>query len=679
MRSVDEARIAATAGLPVEDRRLECAGVTTAVLMGGEGPPVVLLHGPVANALHWRRVIPTLAETHRVVAPDLPGQGATAATASGTAADVVAWLDALVEQTCDTRPAMVGVTLGGAVAACFAAEHGDRLDRLVLVDALGLASFAPAPRFGAALNAFLARPDGATYDDLWRVCTFDLDPMRDAMGARWSSLRRYTLELLDEPDAMRGLGALMEAFALRPIPAEQLARITVPTTLVWGRQDLATTLVAAEAASAHYGWPLHVIDDCADEPPLERPEAFLGVLANGDRPDGGDPMTTMDIATVDTLRRTLGGSVLRPGDDGFAESTFLWNAMIDRAPALVVQPTDTADVATAVDFARLHGMPIAVRGGGHNIAGTALADGGVTIDMSRLRSVVVDSDDRLATVQPGCQLGDVDRAAQEHGLATPLGFVSEVGVAGLTLGGGLGYLTRRFGWAVDNLLEVEIVTADGLVRRASRDENADLFWAVRGAGANFGVVTSFTFRLHEVGPTVVGGLVAWPFERADEILAAYRTLTVGAPRELAVWLLLLHAPPAPFVPAEWHGRKICAMAVCYSGDLDRTEEALAPIRGIGDPILDLLHEQPYVEVQSYLDATEPKGICHYWRTEFLAELGDGLLDTMRDLADESDLPEAEIGVLHLGGALNERDEDDGAVGNRDARYAIGAKAMWPPE
>ena len=222
------------------------------------------------------------------------------------------------------------------------------------------------------------------------------------------------------------------------------------------------------------------------------------------------------------------------------------------------------------------------------------------------------------------------------------------------------------------------MTADGLVRRASRDENADLFWAVRGAGANFGVVTSFTFRLHEVGPTVVGGLVAWPFERADEILAAYRTLTEEAPRELAVWLLLLHAPPAPFVPAEWHGRKICAMAVCYSGDLDRTEEALAPIRGIGDPILDLLHEQPYVEVQSYLDATEPKGICHYWRTEFLAELGDGLLDAMRDLVDESDLPEAEIGVLHLGGALNERDGDDGAVGNRDARYAIGAKAMWAP-
>jgi FAD/FMN-containing dehydrogenase len=390
-------------------------------------------------------------------------------------------------------------------------------------------------------------------------------------------------------------------------------------------------------------------------------------------------MTTTHTHSLEELRRVLGGSVLRPGDDGFAESTFLWNAMIERRPALVVRPGNTAGVAAAVELAHAQGMPVSIRGGGHNIAGTALADGGVAIDMSRLRSVVVDPDRRLATVQPGCLLGEVDRATQQHGLATPLGFVSEVGVAGLTLGGGLGYLTRRFGWTVDNLVEVELVTADGVVRRASPDESPDLFWAVRGAGANFGAVTSFTFRLHEVGPTVVGGLVAWPFERADEILAAYRALTEEAPRELAVWLLLLHAPPAPFVPPEWHGRKICAMAVCYSGALGGADEVLAPIRAIGEPILDLLHEQPYVEVQSYLDGTEPKGICHYWRTELLAELQDGLLDTMRDIVDESDLPEAELGVLHLGGALNGRDEEDGAVGNRNARYALGAKAMWAPD
>jgi pimeloyl-ACP methyl ester carboxylesterase len=278
MRSMDDARTAATAGLPVEDRRLDLAGVSTAVLEGGDGPPVVLLHGAAANALHWRRVIPALAETHHVVAPDLPGQGATAATAGGTRAEVIAWLDALVEQTCESPPAMVGVTLGGAVAACFAAEHGDRLDSLVLVDMLGLAPFAPAPRFGAALNAFLADPGGETYDRLWGVCAFDLDRMSAAMAETWEALRAYGVELLGDPQTMSGLGALMQEFALRAIPDDVLGRIAVPTTLVWGRQDLATTLVVAEAASALYGWPLRVIDDCADEPPLERPEAFLAVL-----------------------------------------------------------------------------------------------------------------------------------------------------------------------------------------------------------------------------------------------------------------------------------------------------------------------------------------------------------------------------------------------------------------
>jgi FAD/FMN-containing dehydrogenase len=245
-------------------------------------------------------------------------------------------------------------------------------------------------------------------------------------------------------------------------------------------------------------------------------------------------MTSLAIEeTADALAQRLRGALLAPGDEGFEDATRLWNGMISKAPALVVQPTGTADVVEAVSFAREHDLPLSVRGGGHNIAGTALADRGLTIDMSRLRGILVDPQARTVTVQPGCLLGEVDRETQLHGLAAPLGFISEVGVAGLTLGGGLGYLTRRFGWAVDNLLEVEIVTADGRARRARRDESADLFWAVRGAGANLGVVTSFTFRLHEVGPTVYGGLIAWPFERADEILRAYRALTTEAPRELA--------------------------------------------------------------------------------------------------------------------------------------------------
>jgi FAD/FMN-containing dehydrogenase len=388
--------------------------------------------------------------------------------------------------------------------------------------------------------------------------------------------------------------------------------------------------------------------------------------------------TTRTEENVEALRQRLRGPLLSPGDDGYEEATLLWNGLIEKTPALVVQPTGTADVVAAVELARDEGLALSVRGGGHNLGGTALADGGLTLDMSRLRGVLVDPEARTAKVQAGCLLGDVDRETQLHGLATPLGFISEVGVAGLTLGGGLGYLTRRFGWAVDNLLEVEIVTADGRVRRARRDENADLFWAIRGAGANFGVVTSFTFRLHEVGPTVYGGLIAWPFERAEEILAAYRAFTAEAPRELAVWLNLIRAPAAPFVPPEWHGERVCAMAVCYSGDLEKVDDVLAPIRALADPVMDLLAAQPYTQVQSYLDSTEPKGNHYYWKTEYAAELSDEFLSRWRNLAAECPIPEAQIGLLHLGGALNERAPNDGAVGNRDARYAYGVIGCWQP-
>jgi FAD/FMN-containing dehydrogenase len=388
---------------------------------------------------------------------------------------------------------------------------------------------------------------------------------------------------------------------------------------------------------------------------------------------------TLTPEQLDDLAFRLDGSLLSEGEEGWKDAVLIWNDMAATVPALVVQPISAADVAAAVAFAREHGLLISVKGGGHNIAGTAIAEHGLTLDMSRMREITVDPEARIAHVGPGSRLQDVDRATQEHGLATVLGFISEVGVAGLTLGGGLGYLTRRFGWTVDNLEEVEIVTADGEIRSASRKENAGLFWALRGGGGNFGVVTRFTFRLHEVGPTVYGGLIAWPFERANEILHAYHKITADAPRELAVWLALLHAPPAPFVPEAWHGEKLCAMAVCYSGDLADVDAALAPISALRDPVVDLLQEQPYTQVQSYLDATEPKGMHYYWKTEYLAEMSDGLLSALPDLFATCRIPGGELGVLHLGGALNEHDEDDGAVGNRDARYVFGVKGMWAPD
>ncbi|HEX6927253.1 MAG TPA: FAD-binding oxidoreductase [Longimicrobiaceae bacterium] len=382
---------------------------------------------------------------------------------------------------------------------------------------------------------------------------------------------------------------------------------------------------------------------------------------------------------IERLQGRIAGRLLRRTEPEWAESVRLWNGMVRKEPALVVRPGSTRDVAEVIDFVRERGLLLSVKGGGHNIAGTAIAENGVLLDLIGLREVRVRPAARLADVGAGCRIADVDRATQEHSLATVLGFISETGVAGLTLGGGLGYLARRFGWTVDNLEEVEIVTADGRVRLANRREHEDLFWGIRGAGANLGAVTRFTFRLHRVGPTAFGGLIAWPFDRVREVLDVYRETTARAPRELAVWMVLLHAPPTPFVPADWVGKKICAMAVTYTGDPARADAAAAPIRRLGDPVFDLLREQPYTELQSYLDGTEPAGMHNYWKTEFLPGLSDQLFDTIVSEFAACELEGAEVGILHLEGALNERPEDDGAVGNRNARYVIGAKALWAPD
>jgi FAD/FMN-containing dehydrogenase len=393
--------------------------------------------------------------------------------------------------------------------------------------------------------------------------------------------------------------------------------------------------------------------------------------------DGG--LVSFAPEELDDLRARMEGRILSAGDDGWESAVLIWNAMAANVPGIVVQPVSARDVVAATQFAGQHRVLLSIKGGGHNIAGTSIAAQGLTLDLTRLREVKVDRKRRLAHVGAGCQLRDVDRATQEHGLATVLGFISEVGVAGLTLGGGLGYLTRRFGWSVDNLEEVEIVTADGRIRRASRAENADLFWAVRGGGGNFGVITRFTYRLHSVGPTVYGGLVAWSFEQADDFLRAYRTLTTESPRELTAFCEFLCAPPAPFVPEDWVGKPVCGMLVCYTGDPGQAEEALAPMRVLGDPLVNLLRPQPYTEVQSYLDAIEPKGRHYYWKSNFLAELSDGMLTAMRELYADRPTQGLQIGVLQLGGALNERAWDDGAIGNRDARYVWGVKGDWGPD
>ena len=390
--------------------------------------------------------------------------------------------------------------------------------------------------------------------------------------------------------------------------------------------------------------------------------------------DGGP--VSLILKQLEELDARVQGRLLVAGDQGWNDAVSIWNGMAAKLPALVLQPTSAHDVAAAVGFARDNGLLLSVKGGGHNIAGTSMAPGGLTLDLSRLREVSVDPQAKLAHIGPGCVLADVDQATQKHGLATVLGFVSETGVAGLTLGGGWGYLARRFGWTVDNLAEVEVVTADGQLRIANRDQHPELFWALRGGGGNFGVVTRFSFRLHQVGPMITGGLIVWSADRAEEVLAAYRDLTESAPRELTAAAIVRLAPPAPFLPQVWHGKPIAGIQVCHSGA--NAEADLAPVRALGNPIVDLVTPKPYTAMQSMLNAMEPKWLHRYWKAEFLPGLSSGFLDAFRSSALRVTSPLSQSVIFHLAGALNDREGDDGAVGNRDARYIGGFAGTWPP-
>ncbi len=379
------------------------------------------------------------------------------------------------------------------------------------------------------------------------------------------------------------------------------------------------------------------------------------------------------------LRAELDGRVALPGDDAYLEATTIWNAMIRKQPLAVIRAASGDDVTRTVLAAAREGLELSIRGGGHNIAGLSLSDGGLTLDMGDFRKIEVDADARLARVGAGCLLAEVDQATLAHGLAAPFGFVSATGVAGLTLGGGFGYLTRRFGWTVDCLEEAEIVMADGSVKHASRSEEPELFWALRGGGGNFGVVTEFVFRLHDVDPEITGGLIAWSGDEAEAVLEVFRTTTERASRKLTLAALRRLAPPAPWLPGSAHGKPLVAVVVCHSGSAAEAESDLADLRSVGRPLADLVVRKQYVAQQALLDATQPKGMSYYWKSEFVPRLSDDLLETYHDQFVDQKAPANQIVLFHLAGALNEYPEDDGAVGNREAEFACVIQSMGRPE
>ncbi|TIS61350.1 MAG: FAD-binding oxidoreductase, partial [Mesorhizobium sp.] len=290
---------------------------------------------------------------------------------------------------------------------------------------------------------------------------------------------------------------------------------------------------------------------------------------------------TVDAAALQALSAQIRGTVLREGDAAYDEVRGIWNGMIDRRPGLIACCVGTSDVVTAVNFARENGLLVSVRGGGHNIAGSAVCEGGLMIDLSLMKSVRVDVAAKRAWVGPGATLADVDRETQAFGLAVPTGINSTTGIAGLTLGGGFGWITRKFGLTIDNLVSADVVTADGKLLRASQSENPDLFWALRGGGGNFGVVTAFEFQLHQLGPQVLSGLVVHPFADAGKVLSEYRLALETAPDELTCWVVMRQAPPLPFLPAEWHGKEVLVLAMCYCGDIQAGEKETRKLRAIG--------------------------------------------------------------------------------------------------
>jgi FAD/FMN-containing dehydrogenase len=386
--------------------------------------------------------------------------------------------------------------------------------------------------------------------------------------------------------------------------------------------------------------------------------------------------TLAEISGTDSFAESLEGPLVRPGDEDYDQVRSVWNGMIDRRPAMIARCETVEDVINSVRFAKERGLPLSVRCGGHGVAGSAVCEGGLMIDLSPMNSVSVDTGRRIAVVQGGAKLGDLDKSTQAHGLATTAGIDPGTGVGGLTLGGGLGFLARKLGLTIDNLASAEVVLADGTLVTASAHENADLFWAIRGGGGNFGIVTAFEFKLHKVGPELMTAQIFYPFEAAREVLRFYREFMAEAPDELGCYALLVPVPASEPFPEHLHGKTALALAASHAGDPDEGRALLDRLAGIAEPILAAVGPMAYVELQSSFKDAAPDGGRYYWKSQYLDELTDELIDLVLERARA--LPGCYSNTFFepMGGAINRVDEDATAFPHRNARFTIGISSGW---
>ena len=384
----------------------------------------------------------------------------------------------------------------------------------------------------------------------------------------------------------------------------------------------------------------------------------------------------LEEAAIQEFAANFRGELIRPGDEAYDAARAVFNSMIDRHPALIVRCTGVADVIAAVNFARDNELVVAVRGGGHSIPGYAVCEGGIIIDLSPMKGIWVEPNEQTARAQAGVTWDEFDRETQQFGLATTGGRVTHTGIAGLTLGSGSGWLERKYGLTLDNLISADVVTADGRFLRASESENADLFWGLRGGGGNFGIVTSFEYRLHQVGPMVLGGLLLYPFSKAGELLRFWRDYMEEAPDELGGAPAIITAPPAPFVPEHMKGKLTAGLIVFYAGSPEEGAEWVRPLKEFGPPEVDLVEPMPYTVAQTLLDPGNPPGRNNYWKAENLAELSDDAIDTIVVHAAKITSPFTQLVVQPMGGAMSRVGEEETAIGGRDAACAVHAISMW---
>ena len=384
----------------------------------------------------------------------------------------------------------------------------------------------------------------------------------------------------------------------------------------------------------------------------------------------------MRQSALDSLRASFRGELVLPSDDAYETARRVWNAFIDKRPALIARCTGVADVIRAIEFAQKHRLPVAVRGRGHNVAGHGTCDGGMVIDLSAMRGISLDLVRRRATAQAGASWGDLDHETQTYGLATTGGMVSTTGLAGLTLGGGIGWLMRKHGSACDNLLAAEIVTAGGRVARASAEENPDLFWGLRGGGGNFGIVTSFEFRLHPVGPMVTAGPIFFPADQASELLGFYREWVQGAPDELTTVLSLATAPATPLLPKAIHGKRVAIVVSCFAGEPHDAAAFLRPLREFGAPVADLIRPMSYEALQTSVDSDWGPGAHNYFKSGYLERVDDAAIETLVQWHARVESPHSEIHLHHLGGAVARVAEGETAFAHRSAPYLLNVLARW---